>query len=72
MTGVLELKKTMKEAHVWLCSLVPGVFILAKAIVAGAIILAYLALSEFSAEPIDLARSLLRTRIIPAQHPNES
>jgi O-antigen/teichoic acid export membrane protein len=46
---------------------VSGVVILAKLLVAGVlIVLAYVALGEFSAEEMALGRSLLKVRIIPA------
>jgi hypothetical protein len=52
---------------------VSGVLILTKLLVVGVlIVLAYLALGEFSAEEMALGRSLLKMRLIPAQHPNES
>ena len=47
--------------------------ILAKLLVFGVLfVLAYLALGEFSEEEMALARSLLKMRLIPAQHPTES
>ncbi len=52
---------------------VSGVLILAKLMVVGVLfVLAYPALGEFSEEEVALARSLLKMRLIPAQHPTES
>lgn len=52
---------------------VSGMLILAKLLVFGVLfVLAYLALGEFSEEEMALARSLLKMRLIPAQHPTES
>jgi len=52
---------------------VSGVLILVKLMVVGALfVLAYLALGELSEEEMALARSLLKMRLIPAQHPTEN